>query len=359
TIEVDPAGAPYAPGDDLPVDVQIGQMDNQTDLSGGMRAGVAATFSLVVITPGGDRREVPGGPFTADAGGALGVTIPGALTADLEDDPAAGFEVTAAIAAVDATYTDPASGTWAADEAGIAGVSLLDTPDRLSLRATFVSSVGWVKPGESYPFRIFVTNATDSDATNVFVSIEAPPSGTFLDATPLNPGETASVSAASITWSLGTVPAATAAGAMTRTLVVTARAATLSADPEIVWKDLSTTATLHYDGQPAATTAATHGPKVVPESGGFETARYGDKPFPIVPVEYVDLERQSNETWDNDADKLSRVVNDPGFVGSTFNLYQEMSYGQLFPQGSVPSAGIATATFSGYEAGFDFTTPDR
>ena len=62
---------------------------------------------------------------------------------------------------------------------------------------------------------------------------------------------------------------------------------------------------------------------------------------------------------DNDAEKLDIVVNDPEFTGSTFNLYQEMSYGQLFPQGSVPSAGIATADFSSYEPGFDFTTPDR
>ena len=43
---------------------------------------------------------------------------------------------------------------------------------------------------------------------------------------------------------------------------------------------------------------------------------------------------------------LDKVVNDPTFPGSTFNLYQEMSYGQLFPQGSVPSAGTATASFS-------------
>ncbi len=134
----------------------------------------------------------------------------------------------------------------------------------------------------------------------------------------------------------------------------------MSHDPEVVWKDLSTTATLTYTGYSgAAITSSTHGPKVIPPQGGFETARYGDKPFPIVPVEFVDLERQSNATWDNDSEKLDTVVNDPGFVGSTFNLYQEMSYGQLFPQGSVPSAGIASATFSGYEPGYDFTQPDR
>ena len=359
SIALDPSGAPYAPGDDLSVDVTIGEMDNSTDATGGSRTGVAATFSLAVVTPGGDRRAVPGGPFTASSVGAATIAIPGSLTADLAGDPNAGFEVTAAVTAEDATYTDPATGTWAADEAGTAPVTLLDSPDRLALRASYVSSVGWVKPGESYPFRIFVTNAMDSAATNVSVTLAAPPSSTFLQATPLNDAESASVSGSSITWNIGTIPAATEAGPMVRTLVVTARAATLGADPEVVWKDLSTTATLSYAGQPAPITATTHGPKVIPAEGSFETARYGDKPFPIVPVEYIDLERQSNETWDNDSRKLSTRVNDPAFDGSMFNLYQEMSYGQLFPQGSVPSAGIATATFSGYAPGYDFTKPDR
>ena len=358
-ISVDPAGAPYAPGDDLPVSVQIGQMDNSTDLSGGSRTGVAASFSLAVITPGGDRRVVTGSPFTASAVGAASITVPGSLTADLAGDPNAGFQVTVAVTALDATYADPSTGTWAAAEAGTAAVTLLDSPDRLALRASYVSSVGWVEPGESYPFRIFVTNAMDMAATNVSVSIAAPPSSSFLEATPLNASETASHTASSVTWNIGTIPAATEAGPMVRTLVVTARAATLSGDPEVVWKDLSTKATLSYTGQPTVITSTTHGPKVIPPDGGFETARYGDKPFPIVPVEYVDLERQSNETWDNDSEKLSTRVNDPAFDGSTFNLYQEMSYGQLFPQGSVPSAGIATATFSGYAPGYDFTKPDR
>src|SRR6185295_17734692 len=39
-----------------------------------------------------------------------------------------------------------------------------------------------------------------------------------------------------------------------------------------------------------------------------------------------------------------------------YNLYQEMSYGQLFPYADVPSAGIATAGFD-YTPGFDFSQP--
>jgi immune inhibitor A len=358
-VTVDPAGAPYAPGDDLPATIQIGQMDNTTDAVGATRTGVAARFSLVVITPGGDVRPVPGGAITANASGTATATIPGELTADLQGNPDAGFEVVAAVAAVDASYTDPSAGAWAAAEAGRLGVSLLASPDRLALKASFVSSVGWVKPGDAYPFRIFVTNAMTTAATNVSVSIAAPPSSRFLDATPLNGGGSASVSDGAVTWNIGTIPAANEAGPQVRTLVVTARAFGLSADPEVVWKDLSTTATLSYSGQPAAISSTTHGPKVIPPEGGFDTARYGDKPFPMVPVEYIDLNRQSNATWDNDSEKLDRVVNDPGFEGSTYNLYQEMSFGQLHPHGTVPSAGIASATFSDYAPGFDFTTPDR
>ena len=359
SITVDPAGAPYAPGDDVPVSVAIGTMNNQSDLVGATRTGVAARFSLVLVTPDGERRSVPGGPFTASSTGAATITVPGSLTADLAADASTGFEVTAGLVVVDASYTDPTTGAWAAADAGHGSLKILDSPSGLTLDASYVSSVGWVKPGEGYPFRIFVTNATEESVANVSVTIAAPPSSTFLDATPLQGGGTASHTATTVTWTLGTLPAATAAGPMVRTLVVTARAASLSADPEIVWKDLSTTATLSYAGQPAPVSATTHGPKVIPPSGGFETARYGDKPFPIVPVEYVDLERQSNETWDNDAEKLNDVVNDPGFAGSTLNLYQEMSYGQLFPQADVPSAGIATADFTSYAPGFAFTKPDR
>ena len=359
TLAVDASGAPYQPGDDLAIAGNIAQLDSAANVAGVLRTGVAATFTLAVITPAGEIRPDPAGPITAAANGDFTATVPGTLTADLSA-VGDGLELTVAIAALDASYADPSTGTWAAADAGRSPVTLLDAPNRLGLRASYVSSTGWVKPGDSFPMRIFVTNGTDADAAGVTATLTAPPSLTFLTATPLTGGGTASVSAGSVTWNVGAVEAATEAGPMVRTLVVTAQAASLGDDPEVVWKDLSTTATLSYDGGPAGITSSTHGPKVIPPNGGFETARYGDKPFPIVPVEYVDLERQSNADFDNDSEKLDTVVNDPGFAGSTFNLYQEMSYGQLFPQGSVPSAGIATATFSGYGPGFErFTTPDR
>ena len=35
-------------------------------------------------------------------------------------------------------------------------------------------------------------------------------------------------------------------------------------------------------------TSTSHGPKVIPPAERFETARYGDRPFPVVPVQYTD-----------------------------------------------------------------------
>jgi M6 family metalloprotease-like protein len=89
---------------------------------------------------------------------------------------------------------------------------------------------------------------------------------------------------------------------------------------------------------------------VIPPGGGYETARYGDRPFPVVPVDFSDRAHGPSSS----ADKLATKINDPDTPGSTFNLYQEMSYGQLFPHGTVPSDGIATAGWD-YEPGFSFT----
>ena len=148
-----------------------------------------------------------------------------------------------------------------------------------------MSSVGWVKPGDSYPFRIFVTNAMDDRGDQRQRDDRR---AAVLDVPRRDAAQRRRHGdrrrAASITWNIGTIPAATEAGphgpdARRRPR----RAASLGADPEVVWKDLSTTATLTYTGQPAPITSTTHGPKVIPPDGGFDTARYGDKPFPIVP----------------------------------------------------------------------------
>jgi immune inhibitor A len=68
-------------------------------------------------------------------------------------------------------------------------------------------------------------------------------------------------------------------------------------------------------------------------------------------VDWFDRKHEANHT----GDRLADVINSPGLDGSTFNLYQEMSYGQLFPHGTVPSFGVATRGWE-YGPGFDFTS---
>ena len=93
------------------------------------------------------------------------------------------------------------------------------------------------------------------------------------------------------------------------------------------------------------------GPKVIPPKETFDTARYGDRPFPVVPVDWFD---RKHEAATHGRVASRDMINSPGFDGSTFNLYQEMSYGQLFPNGTVPSAGIASRGWD-YAPGFNFS----
>src|SRR4051812_27036029 len=50
-----------------------------------------------------------------------------------------------------------------------------------------------------------------------------------------------------------------------------------------------------------------HGPKVIPPGGGLQTARYGDRPFPVVPVDYRDRKHAAGST----AGKPATKINDP------------------------------------------------
>ena len=194
-------------------------------------------------------------------------------------------------------------------------------------RATsFASSTGWVKPGDAFPFRVTVTNATGAEVTDAVVTMDAPPAVTFTRAEPLGAGSEATTPA-QVTWTLPTVAAGTPEAPTVETLVVEARAADLDTDPEVVWKDLSVTAGLTVTGAPIAD-ATTHGPKVVPPSGEFDTARYGDKPFPIVPVDYSDR----GHTDDHTGEELSRVIKQGaqhGMIDFDDHLYALVQSGDI------------------------------
>src|SRR5688572_28920377 len=191
----------------------------------------------------------------------------------------------------------------------------------LEVENSFVSAVGWVKPGETYPSRVIVRNTSDLSVLGATITVAAPVGSTILKA------GSATVGAGSYTWTVGSL----AAGA-TRTLVLESKAATLAQLPTIVWRDLSTTATVTVGG--ATQTLTSHGPKVIPPGSEYDTARYGDRPFPVVPVAYTDRGYGAHDR------SLDTVINDPAYEGSTFNLFQEMSIGQLYPHGTVPSTGI-------------------
>jgi len=342
-------GSPQ-PGDPVDVEGTTYEIDQIPPLAAPTETGVAATFSLRVVLPDGDVRG-PFGPYTSDMDGDFAATLPGSATEGLTADASTNYEIGLSIEAVDATYTDLLTGAWAADRAGAAPLVMTIPPPTLIVENSFVSAVGWVKPGDEYPSRIFVKNFTDTAGTGVEVVVDNVDGMVFEGATTTN--GSASFSPTQITWDVGTVPARTSAGPGLATLVLQSKADTLGLDPQIVWKNLSTTATLTYNeygGSPL--TSESHGPKVIPPKETYDTARYGDRPFPVVPVDWFDRKHESTHT----GDRLANVINSPAVEGSTFNLYQEMSYGQLFPKGTVPSAGIATKGWE-YGAGFDFTTP--
>ncbi len=241
----------------------------------------------------------------------------------------------------------PAPGPAAPAAPAAPGVPSTGEAGGLEIENSFVSSVGWVQPGEEYPSRIIVTNPTGSAVSGASVTVTAPRGTRFLAAR--SGTGTPTTTAGQITWDIGSVPAGTGDVPGKATLVIENRAASLTDEPTLVWRDLSSSAELTVGG--ADVTVPSHGPKVIPEDENYETARYGDRPFPVVPVQYRDRAYQGG----NSGAELEDVINSPARPGSTFNLFQEMSLGQLYPEGTVPSADVTGADFDSYGPGFDFS----
>ncbi len=302
-------------------------------------AGVPASFTLAVTDATG--RVLGTQDVTAADDGTFATMVPGAITTGL---PRSADALRLGLRAVDATYDD-----HAAADAGAGAVVVRAAATGLQIENSFVSAVGWVKPGETYPSRIIVTNPTAAPVLNATVTVTAPAGTSIVGAS--GPG-THPFTASDLAWTIPSVPAATGTVPGRVTLVLESRADTVGQDPTVVWRDLSTTARL--TATTGSQTVVSHGPKVIPPSEAYDTARYGDRPFPVIPVEYRDRAYTASHT----GEQLEEVINSPAKPGSTFNLYQEMSLGQLFPNGTVPSAGVATADFASYKPGFPFTRID-
>ena len=106
-----------------------------------------------------------------------------------------------------------------------------------------------------------------------------------------------------------------------------ATADTLAQDPEIVWKNLSRgDAQLRRRRRPSTLARAEGDP-------ARRRLRHRALRRPAVPGRAGRLRRPHARPPPHAATKLASKINDPANPGSTFNLYQEMSYGQLFPHG--------------------------
>lgn len=228
----------------------------------------------------------------------------------------------------------------------------------VKLTAKFNSAYGWVQPGEQYPFFVqYDAGATGASAATVRVTL--PPSAVFVSATPA-PASGSGSQSSPLTWNLG-VLAPNASGR----ILIHARALGLDEDPEIIWKDISATAKLSATVgglvQPEVT-ARTMGPKVTT----LRTARYGERPFPVVMVQYQDIRRCNGPgdpypecTGDHTAQALDAAVNSRTSGRSLWQLYHDMSFGQLSPIGSVrPAVGSTSKPFDPtYNHKFSTLTP--
>ncbi len=219
------------------------------------------------------------------------------------------------------------------------------TQAAVKIEAKFNSAYGWVKPGETYP--LFVQYKADAaGASSATVTVTLPPSAVFVSATPAAISGNGT-SASPLTFSLGSL-APNASGK----ILLRARAKNVTEDPEIMWKDISASAKLTSAvlgvSQPEQSTK-TRGPKVTT----LTTARYGERPFPVVMVQYQDIKRCKGVgdpypecTGDHTALALDAAVNSQTSGKSLWRLYQDMSFGQLYPIGAVrPAVTATTAPF--------------
>mgnify|MGYP006199684299 CR=1 FL=1 len=59
---------------------------------------------------------------------------------------------------------------WLVEDYTVPIITMNVAATSLSVHNSFVSSVGWVKPGDTYPFRVLVKNFTNSDAAGAQVA---------------------------------------------------------------------------------------------------------------------------------------------------------------------------------------------
>lgn len=333
-------GSGLRPGQAFHVSGVVRERDTTT----GALGAVSSAQAHLVLHDASGRTVADLGTVTSDATGRFALDVPAAATAGYHGPRPIGKQVALGL---DAVRVVGSSGT--ARNAGTAEVLLRTTAKGLRVTNGFVSSVGWVTPGQVYPFLVRVLNPSGAKHTHATVRLHSV-SGMLIRGAKVLGGKQLTVRKGRVVWHAGSFKPGTTAKPTTKTLVVTARARTYAEDPRVVWKNISTKAKLRYDGTKHRK-ATSHGPRVVPAGDNFASARYGDRPFPVVPVDYVDFQHDS----EHPASKLNAVINGRSNKGSTFNLYQEMSLKQLFPHADIPSAHVASANYKASD-NQEFTT---
>ncbi|MGJ8669465.1 MAG: hypothetical protein ACSHXK_08260 [Oceanococcus sp.] len=218
----------------------------------------------------------------------------------------------------------------------------------VELTTVYASPQGWVKPNQDFHYTITLENNQNNDVQSLQLTVE-PPSGLHHIAKDFSAsgGSLSFSPQGKLQWDIDNLPAHS-----THTLVVAARAAGFSEDAKIVWKDLSITASLSVQGQLIAS-SSTLGPKVIPPAQGYDSARFGVRPFPVVLVDFLDPIIGKHQAAHSPG-RIARLINDADDPGSMFRLFDDMSFGQLQVEGSVPTLGIGMADWV-YAPGFEFT----
>jgi M6 family metalloprotease-like protein/uncharacterized repeat protein (TIGR01451 family) len=267
---------------------------------------------------------------TADpATGLFTVTFGAAEIGDVSAGAADDYQTVLRVRST-GTFDDPVTGlfrTASVDSERDAFAIFESKPDRAQVRSQFVSERGWVEPGEEYVHDIEYRNASSRTASGVAISDTLPAGAVLVSAEPAPDA----VSGNTLTWHVGSVAAGTGWPARTspaRRIVVTARAKTTTEDPQILYKDLSDTATVSQSGFPDATSTS-HGPKVTTQ----QSARYGDRPFPVVLVDYLDFKHSPSASGWTFWNRISNEHNPVSLV----THYKNMSFDQLFPEGELAS----------------------
>ncbi|NND60857.1 MAG: tandem-95 repeat protein [Gammaproteobacteria bacterium] len=216
-----------------------------------------------------------------------------------------------------------------------------------SFEALYLSATGWEEPGAVYPMTLnYSVDATELGGATIEMTLADYTS--FVSAAPAP----TAVNGNTVTWDLN-------AGDNGK-IIVRARVFDLTQEPTMVWRDLSASATMSFDSGTAPIASSTLGPKALKD---HETARFGVRKFPLVMVEYQDITHCTGPgqplpecTSNHTAEKLDEAVNSRTSGQSMWQLFQEMSFGQLSPEGQVgPIPGTADTPYGAYP--YKFSTP--